>query len=44
MNFKLTVKIEEKKDKARKVPIEVFPDPETAVILTLQHTGAPNAP
>jgi electron transport complex protein RnfC len=40
----LTVKIGEKKQKARKVPIEVFPDPETAVIFTLQHIGAPNAP
>jgi len=44
MNLKLTVKMEERKEKARKVPIEVFPDPETAVILTSQHTGAPNAP
>ena len=44
MNLKLTVKIEERKEKARNVPIEVFPDPETAVILTLQHTGAPNVP
>lgn len=44
MNFKLVVKIEESKEKARKVPIEVFPDPETAVILTLQHAGASNIP
>jgi electron transport complex protein RnfC len=44
MNLKLTVKIEEHKEKARKAPIEVFLDPETAVILTLQHTGAPNVP
>jgi electron transport complex protein RnfC len=44
MNLNLTVKIEERKEKARKAPIEVFPDPETAVILTLQHAGAPNAP
>jgi electron transport complex protein RnfC len=36
--------IPEKKEKTRKVPIEVFPDPKTAVILTLQHTGAPNVP
>jgi electron transport complex protein RnfC len=41
---KLTVKIKENKEKARKVPIEVFPDPEVAVILILQHTGAPNVP
>jgi len=40
----LAVKIEERKDKARKVPIEVFPDPETAVVLLLQHAGAPNVP
>jgi electron transport complex protein RnfC len=44
MTFMLTVKIEERKEKARKVPIEVFPDPETAVILTFQHVGASNAP
>jgi len=44
MNLKLAVKIEERKEKARKAPIEVFPDPETAVILTLQHTGASNVP
>ena len=44
MNLELTIKIEERKEKARKVPIEVFPDPKTAVILTLQHAGAPNAP
>jgi electron transport complex protein RnfC len=39
----LPLKIKERKEKARKVPIEVFPDPETAVILTSQHTGASNA-
>jgi electron transport complex protein RnfC len=44
MNFNLVVKIKEKKEIARKTPIEVFPDPETAVILTLQHIGAPNTP
>jgi electron transport complex protein RnfC len=44
MNFNLTVKIEERKEKTRKVPIEVFPDPKTAVILTLQHIGVPNTP
>jgi electron transport complex protein RnfC len=44
MNLELTIQIEEKKEKARKVPIEVFPDPKTAVILTLQHAGAPNVP
>jgi electron transport complex protein RnfC len=40
----LVIKIEEKKEIARKTPIEVFPDPETAVILTLQHVGADNIP
>jgi electron transport complex protein RnfC len=40
----LAVIIPEKKEKARKVPIEVFPDPKTAVILTFQHVGAPNVP
>ena len=40
----MTVEIKEKKEKARKAPIEVFPDPKTAVILTLQHAGAPNVP
>jgi len=40
----LTVKIKERKEKERKVPIEVFPDPKTAVILTLQHSGAKNTP
>jgi electron transport complex protein RnfC len=40
----LPVKIEERKEKARKVPIEVFPDPKTAVILAIQHRWAPNVP
>ncbi|MDH5390459.1 MAG: electron transport complex subunit RsxC [Candidatus Bathyarchaeota archaeon] len=40
----MTVKIEERKEKARKVPIEVFPDPKTAVVLILQHVGASNVP
>jgi electron transport complex protein RnfC len=44
MSLELTIQIEEKKEKARKVPIEIFPDPKTAVILTLQHAGAPNVP
>ena len=44
MSLELTIQIEEKKEKARKVSIEVFPDPKTAVILTLQHAGAPNVP
>jgi len=44
VNHKLALKIEERKEKARKVPIAVFPDPETAVILTLQHVGASNVP
>ncbi len=38
------VKIKEHKDKARITPIEVFPDPKTAIVLTYQHTGAPNKP
>ncbi len=38
------VKIKEHKDQARKAPIEVFPDPKIAIILTYQHTGAPNIP
>lgn len=44
MNFNLVIKLKEKKETARKVPIEVFPDPKTAVILTLQNVGAENAP
>lgn len=40
----MTVKIEERKEKARKVPIEVFPDPKTAVVSILQHAGVPNVP
>ena len=40
----MTIQDKEKKEKSRKVPIEVFPDPKTAVILTLQHAGAPNVP
>ena len=38
------VKIKEHKEKARIAPIEVFPDPKTAIVLTLQHAGAPNTP
>lgn len=38
----MTVKIKEKKEKTREAPIEVFPDPQTAVILINQHVGAPN--
>ena len=38
------VEIKEHKDKARITPIEVFPDPKTAIVLTYQHTGAPNKP
>jgi electron transport complex protein RnfC len=40
----LAIEIQEQKEISRKVPIEVFPDPKTAVILTLQHAGAPNVP
>lgn len=38
------VKIKEHKEQARKAPIEVFPDPKTAMVLTHQHTGAKNTP
>ena len=38
------VKIKEHKERARKTPIEVFPDPKTAIVLTYQHTGASNSP
>lgn len=38
------VKIKEYKEEARKVPIEVFPDPRTAIVLTYQHAGALNKP
>ncbi len=37
-------KIKEQKELARKTPIEIFPDPKTAIVLTHQHTGAPNKP
>ena len=38
------VKIPEVKEKARITPIEIFPDPKTAIVLTYQHAGAPNNP
>ena len=38
------VVIKEQKDLARKAPIEVFPDPKTAVVLINQQTGAANTP
>jgi electron transport complex protein RnfC len=38
------VKIPEQKDVARKIPIEVFPDPKIAVVLTNQQSGATNTP
>jgi len=38
------VKIPECKTKARITPIEVFPDPKIAMVLTFQHTGAQNKP
>jgi len=41
---KMTQKIVEHKDIARKTPIEIFPDPKIAIVLTYQHTGAQNAP
>ncbi|HSQ48702.1 MAG TPA: RnfABCDGE type electron transport complex subunit C, partial [Candidatus Deferrimicrobiaceae bacterium] len=36
------VEIKEKKDIARKTPIEVFPDPKVAVVLVNQQSGASN--
>ncbi len=38
------VNIPEKKDVARKTPIEIFPDPKIAVVLTNQQSGATNTP
>jgi electron transport complex protein RnfC len=38
------VQIPEQKDVARKTPIEVFPDPKIAVVLTNQQSGATNLP
>ncbi len=38
------VNIPEQKDVARKTPIEIFPDPKTAVVLTNQQSGATNLP
>jgi electron transport complex protein RnfC len=38
------VRIPEQKDLARKTPIEVFPDPKTAIVLIDQQTGASNTP
>jgi electron transport complex protein RnfC len=38
------VEIKEHKEKARIAPIEVFPDPKVAIVLTYQHTGTPNKP
>ncbi len=38
------VPIKERKDKARVTPISVFPDPQTAIVLTCQHVGAVNTP
>jgi electron transport complex protein RnfC len=38
------VNIPEKKDVARKTPIEIFPDPKIAVVLTNQQSGATNSP
>lgn len=38
------VAIKEVKDIARKTPIEIFPDPKIAVMLTNQQTGATNTP
>ncbi len=38
------VNIKEHKDIARKTPIEIFPDPKTAIVLTYQNAGAANKP
>jgi electron transport complex protein RnfC len=38
------VQIPEVKDVARKTPIEVFPDPKIAIVLTNQQSGATNLP
>lgn len=38
------VHIKEHKDKTRIAPIEIFPDPKTAVVLTNQQSGATNKP
>jgi electron transport complex protein RnfC len=38
------VNIPEQKEVARKTPIEIFPDPKTAVVLTNQQSGATNIP
>jgi electron transport complex protein RnfC len=38
------VNIPEQKEVARKTPIEVFPDPKIAVVLTNQQSGATNTP
>ena len=44
MNQMPYVNILEHKEVARKTPIEVFPDPKTAIVLTYQHAGKPNMP
>jgi Na+-translocating ferredoxin:NAD+ oxidoreductase subunit C len=44
MNKMPNLNIPEHKEVARKTPIEVFPDPKTAIVLTNQHTGKPNIP
>lgn len=36
--------IKEVKDQARKAPIEIFPDPKTAIVILNQHSGKPNSP
>jgi electron transport complex protein RnfC len=36
--------IKEYKDQARKAPIEIFPDPKTAIVILNQHSGKPNSP
>jgi len=36
--------IKEVKDQARITPIEIFPDPKTAIVILNQHSGKPLAP
>jgi electron transport complex protein RnfC len=36
--------IKEVKDVARKAPIEIFPDPKTAIVIVNQHSGKPLSP
>lgn len=44
MNKMANIEIKEHKEKARVTPIEVFPDPKIAIVLTNQQGGAQNKP